>query len=65
MAICLCCSHPMQRHIQKHHIHWFCRHCWQVMPAPQLDTSHFSESLNALRQADKQPLLALAGEASL
>ncbi|HEY9625455.1 MAG TPA: hypothetical protein V6C78_34365 [Crinalium sp.] len=32
MSHCPCCKNQMLRHIQHHHIYWFCRHCWQEMP---------------------------------
>lgn len=33
MFTCPCCSSPLLRHIQSNQISYFCRHCWQDMPA--------------------------------
>jgi hypothetical protein len=33
MTNCPCCSNQMLRHIRTNQTYWFCRHCWQSMPA--------------------------------
>ncbi|WP_081402929.1 hypothetical protein [Scytonema hofmannii] len=33
MNYCPCCSDQLLRHIRSNEIHWFCRSCWQDMPA--------------------------------
>ena len=33
MTSCPCCSGPLLRHIRHQEKYWFCRHCWQEMPA--------------------------------
>lgn len=44
MKVCPCCSGQMQRHIEKHQIYWFCRHCWQEMP--EIETIDRKASVN-------------------
>lgn len=33
MVSCPCCSRPLLAYVQDHRMVWFCRHCWQEMPA--------------------------------
>ncbi|OWY63773.1 hypothetical protein B7486_51130 [cyanobacterium TDX16] len=33
MTNCPCCDNQMLRHIRGQHLYWFCRSCWQEMPA--------------------------------
>ncbi|ASC70561.1 hypothetical protein XM38_015010 [Halomicronema hongdechloris C2206] len=33
MATCPCCTNHLMRHIRNQEVYWFCRHCWQAMPA--------------------------------
>jgi hypothetical protein len=33
MATCPCCSNTLLRHVRNHQVAYFCRHCWQDMPA--------------------------------
>ena len=32
-AVCPCCSNKLIHHISNHRDYWFCRRCWQEMPA--------------------------------
>ena len=32
-AVCPCCSNKLMHHISHHRDYWFCRSCWQEMPA--------------------------------
>jgi len=48
MNTCPCCLHPMLRHINGHHLYWFCRHCWEEMPV--LDVTNPKMSLGQSRQ---------------
>ncbi|PZV12013.1 MAG: hypothetical protein DCF22_13195 [Leptolyngbya sp.] len=33
MTLCPCCAHLLLRHIRRQQVYWFCRQCWQEMPA--------------------------------
>jgi len=33
MVTCPCCTDQLVRHIRHQEVYWFCRHCWQAMPA--------------------------------
>lgn len=32
-VVCPCCSNKLIHHISNHRDYWFCRSCWQEMPA--------------------------------
>jgi ribosomal protein L37AE/L43A len=40
MTTCPCCSDSMLRHIRHHQVYWFCRSCWQEMPAYRCNENH-------------------------
>ncbi|PZV09360.1 MAG: hypothetical protein DCF22_18645 [Leptolyngbya sp.] len=38
MTLCPCCAHLLLRHIRRQQVYWFCRQCWQEMPALKQET---------------------------
>jgi hypothetical protein len=38
MPECLCCHDPLLRHIEGKQLRWFCRRCWQFMPASMMES---------------------------
>ena len=52
-AVCPCCSNKLIHHISNHRDYWFCRRCWQEMPAINLKTIKREHS-----QRDRQIMIA-------
>ncbi len=46
MTNCPCCYRPMIQHFRHRQTVWFCRHCWQEMPDPEMQTIPYSAFLN-------------------
>ena len=51
-AVCPCCSNKLIHHISNHRDYWFCRSCWQEMPAIEIEIAKNLEYLN------RQPTLS-------
>ena len=51
-AVCPCCSNKLIHHISNHRDYWFCRSCWQEMPAIEMEIA------NNLEYLDRQPTLS-------
>jgi ribosomal protein L37AE/L43A len=51
-AVCPCCSSKLIHHISNHRDYWFCRSCWQEMPAIEM------EIVNNMEYYDRQPTLS-------
>ena len=50
MLSCPCCSHQVLRHIRKHQLYYFCRHCW--IEISKLDHEpHHSTEVNPVGKA--------------
>ena len=45
-AVCPCCSNKLIHHISNHRDYWFCRSCWQEMPAIEMEIANNMEYLN-------------------
>lgn len=42
-AVCPCCSNKLMHHISNHRDYWFCRSCWQEMPAIKMVVAESKE----------------------
>ena len=51
-VVCPCCSNKLIHHISNHRDYWFCRSCWQEMPAIEI------EMAKNLEYYDRQPTLS-------
>ena len=51
-AVCPCCSNRLIHHISNHRDYWFCRSCWQEMPAIE------TKIANNLEYLERQPTLS-------
>lgn len=62
MENCPCCSNQMLRHVRQSNAYWFCRHCWQEMPAfSELETSKLFLKSSISYQAVPKLIRGLAG----
>ena len=48
-AVCPCCSNKLIHHISNHRDYWFCRSCWQEMPAIEIEIANNLEYLDRQR----------------
>ncbi|MBH8553494.1 hypothetical protein I8751_14160 [Nostocaceae cyanobacterium CENA357] len=59
MNYCPCCSGLLLRHVHGSEISWFCRHCWEYMPADtwdnpsSLEEAILDKSLVTIRNREK------------
>lgn len=52
MSNCPCCSNVLLRHVRSNQVYWFCRNCWEVMPA--FDEKYVSSRVTLLETRKKQ-----------
>ncbi len=68
MSTCPCCSDVLLRHIRGNEVYWFCRNCWQQMPAlevqkrffPTISVTHEPAHRLIKQQAKQSPILNVA-----
>ena len=55
-AVCPCCSNKLIHHISNHRDYWFCRSCWQEMPAIDIELVRDLEHIHPQSKIINSPL---------